>query len=147
MIYYPKLSNRVNYFASYVDKFKNIENEIKHNQSTVKTSKVIKDWNCVSFKFRKQNHCHYYWNRKKIEIKKIEENNSRQVTFFKRRNGLFKKAAELCVLTGAKIAIIVNSLGGRVFAFGHPNVDALINAYLANEKSVDADVDMGLPAL
>nr|GEV25635.1 agamous-like MADS-box protein AGL62 [Tanacetum cinerariifolium] len=35
--------------------------------------------------------------RKKIEIKKIEENSSRQVTFSKRRNGLFKKAAELCV--------------------------------------------------
>ncbi|GJS17464.1 agamous-like MADS-box protein AGL62 [Tanacetum coccineum] len=52
-----------------------------------------------------------------------------------------KKSVELCVLTGAKIAIIVNSLGGRVFAFGHPNIDALINAYLANEKNVDVDVD------
>ncbi|GJZ79173.1 agamous-like MADS-box protein AGL62 [Tanacetum coccineum] len=77
---------------------------------------------------------------KEIEIK-IEENKSRQVTFSKRRNGLFKKSVELCVLTGAKIAIIVNSLGGRVFAFGHPNIDALINAYLANEKNVDVDVD------
>ncbi|GJU50503.1 agamous-like MADS-box protein AGL62 [Tanacetum coccineum] len=85
--------------------------------------------------------------RKKIEIKKIEENNSRQVTFSKRRNGLFKKAAELCVLTGAKIAIIVNSPGGRVFAFGHPNVDALINTYLANGKDVDVDVDVGQSAL
>ncbi|GKC25963.1 agamous-like MADS-box protein AGL62 [Tanacetum coccineum] len=85
--------------------------------------------------------------RKKIEIKKIEENNNRQVTFSKRRNGLFKKAAELCVLTGAKIAIIVNSPGGRVFAFGHPNVDALINTYLATQKNVDVDVDMGRLAL
>ncbi|PWA96522.1 Transcription factor, MADS-box [Artemisia annua] len=63
--------------------------------------------------------------RKKIEIKKIEENNSRQVTFSKRRNRLFKKVVELCVLTGAKITIIVNSPGGRVFAF---------------EKNVDVDV-------
>ncbi|PWA93978.1 hypothetical protein CTI12_AA064450 [Artemisia annua] len=85
--------------------------------------------------------------RKKIEIKKIEENNSRQVTFSKRRNGLFKKAAELCVLTGAKIAIIVNSPGGRVFAFGHPNVDALISTYLTNEKNVDVEVDMGQSTL
>nr|GEZ47843.1 agamous-like MADS-box protein AGL62 [Tanacetum cinerariifolium] len=81
--------------------------------------------------------------RKKVEIKKIEKNDSRQVTFSKRRNGLFKKSAELCVLTGAKIAIIVKSPGGRVFAFGHPNVDALINTYLANEQNVDVDVDMG----
>nr|GEW58124.1 agamous-like MADS-box protein AGL62 [Tanacetum cinerariifolium] len=58
--------------------------------------------------------------RKKIEIKKIEKYNNRHVTFSKRRNGLFKKGAKLCVLTGAKIAIIVNSPGGRVFAFGHP---------------------------
>nr|GEX66293.1 agamous-like MADS-box protein AGL62 [Tanacetum cinerariifolium] len=85
--------------------------------------------------------------RKKIEIKKIEENSSRQVTFSKRRNGLFKKAAELCVLTGAKIAIIVNSPGGRVFAFGHPNVDALINTYLAFGKDVDVDLDVGQSAL
>ncbi|GJY61260.1 agamous-like MADS-box protein AGL62 [Tanacetum coccineum] len=84
--------------------------------------------------------------RKKIKIKKIEENNNRQVTFSKRRNELFKKAAELCVLTGAKISIIVNSPGGRVFAFGHPNVDALINTYLANEKNVDVDVEMGQSA-
>nr|GEW83793.1 agamous-like MADS-box protein AGL62 [Tanacetum cinerariifolium] len=80
--------------------------------------------------------------RKKIKIKKIEENNNRQITFSKRRNGLFKKAVELCVLTGAKIAIIVNTPGGRIFAFGHPNVDALINTYLGNENNLDVDVDM-----
>ncbi|KAK9058579.1 hypothetical protein SSX86_023421 [Deinandra increscens subsp. villosa] len=68
--------------------------------------------------------------RKKIEIKKIEETNSRQVTFSKRRTGLFKKASELCVLTGAHVAILVNSPGGRVFAFGHPNVDLLVDRYL-----------------
>nr|GEY43842.1 agamous-like MADS-box protein AGL62 [Tanacetum cinerariifolium] len=80
--------------------------------------------------------------RKKIEIKKIEKYNNRHVTFSKRRNGLFKKGAELCVLTGSKMAIIVNSPGGRVFAFGHPNVDALINTYLANEENVDVDLDI-----
>nr|GEY46280.1 agamous-like MADS-box protein AGL62 [Tanacetum cinerariifolium] len=80
--------------------------------------------------------------RKKIKIKKIEENNNRQITFSKRRNRLFKKAAELCVLTGAKIAIIVKSPGGRIFTFGHPNVDALIDTYLGNEKNLDVDVDM-----
>ncbi|KAD5803477.1 hypothetical protein E3N88_14837 [Mikania micrantha] len=74
--------------------------------------------------------------RKKIEIKKIEETNSRQVTFSKRRTGLFKKASELCVLTGAQIAILVNSPGGRVFAFGHPNADVLIDRYLkTNNKN------------
>ncbi|KAK1436088.1 hypothetical protein QVD17_01863 [Tagetes erecta] len=72
--------------------------------------------------------------RKKIEIKKIEETNSRQVTFSKRRTGLFKKASELCVLTGAQVAVLVNSPGGRVFAFGHPNVDNLVDRYLKSNS-------------
>lgn len=73
--------------------------------------------------------------RRKIEIKRIENNNSRQVTFSKRRTGLFKIASELCVLTGAEMAILVESPGGRVFAFGHHDVDSVIDIYLGNNVS------------
>ena len=41
--------------------------------------------------------------RKKIEIKHIENQKMRRVTFRKRRNGLLKKAIELSLLTGAKV--------------------------------------------
>nr|GEV82683.1 agamous-like MADS-box protein AGL62 [Tanacetum cinerariifolium] len=58
-----------------------------------------------------------------------------------------KISQELCVLTGAKIATIVKSPSARVFAFGHLNVDALINTYLANEENVDVDLDMGQSVL
>ncbi|KAL7082557.1 hypothetical protein ACP275_14G106500 [Erythranthe tilingii] len=68
--------------------------------------------------------------RKKIEIKKIENLSNRQVTFSKRRVGLFKKASELCILSGAQIAIIVHSLGKRVFSFGHPTADSVVDRYL-----------------
>ncbi|KAK6159181.1 hypothetical protein DH2020_006495 [Rehmannia glutinosa] len=68
--------------------------------------------------------------RKKIEIKKIENLSNRQVTFSKRRVGLFKKASELCILSGAEIAIVVHSLGKRVFAFGHPAVDSVVDRFL-----------------
>ncbi|KAK6120991.1 hypothetical protein DH2020_045261 [Rehmannia glutinosa] len=68
--------------------------------------------------------------RKKIEIKKIENLSNRQVTFSKRRVGLFKKASELCILSGAEIAIIVHSLGKRVFSFGHPTADAIVDRFL-----------------
>ncbi|XP_073025284.1 agamous-like MADS-box protein AGL29 [Primulina eburnea] len=68
--------------------------------------------------------------RKKIEIKKIENLSNRQVTFSKRRVGLFKKASELCILSGAEVAIIVHSLGKRVFTFGHPTKDAVIDRFL-----------------
>ncbi|KAK1371994.1 Agamous-like MADS-box protein AGL62 [Heracleum sosnowskyi] len=72
--------------------------------------------------------------RKKIEIKRIADENRRQVTFSKRRTGLFNKASELCVLTGAEAAIITQSPGGRVFAFGHPSVDSVVDKYLAGSS-------------
>lgn len=71
--------------------------------------------------------------RQKIEIKKIEKKNSLEVTFSKRRTGLFKKAGELCVLCGAEVAVIVFSPGRRAFVFGHPSVDLVINRFLQRE--------------
>lgn len=68
--------------------------------------------------------------RRKIDMKKIESLSNRQVTFSKRRVGLFKKARELCVLTGAEITIIVQSAAGkRFYAFGHNNVDSVIDRF------------------
>ena len=55
--------------------------------------------------------------RGKIEIKKIENANSRQVTFSKRRSGLLKKAHELAVLCDAEVALIIFSSTGRLFEF------------------------------
>lgn len=57
--------------------------------------------------------------RGKIEIKRIENNTNRQVTFCKRRNGLLKKAYELSVLCDAEIALIVFSSRGRVYEFSN----------------------------
>ncbi|KAK6925243.1 Transcription factor, MADS-box [Dillenia turbinata] len=68
--------------------------------------------------------------RRKIEIKKIEVKNHQQVTFSKRRVGLFNKASELCVLCGAEIAIICFSQAGKVFSFGHPSTDSVIERYI-----------------
>ncbi|CAM6033722.1 unnamed protein product [Sphagnum compactum] len=55
--------------------------------------------------------------RGKIEIKKIENPTSRQVTFSKRRGGLLKKAHELAVLCDAEVALIVFSSTGKLFEF------------------------------
>lgn len=55
--------------------------------------------------------------RGKIEIKKIENINSRQVTFSKRRAGLLKKAKELSILCDAEVAVIVFSSTGRLYEF------------------------------
>ncbi|XP_028555010.1 agamous-like MADS-box protein AGL66 [Dendrobium catenatum] len=55
--------------------------------------------------------------RVKLEIKKIENNTNRQVTFSKRRNGLIKKAYELSVLCDIDTALIMFSPSGRLSSF------------------------------
>ncbi|KAF3789999.1 Agamous-like MADS-box protein [Nymphaea thermarum] len=79
--------------------------------------------------------------RQKIEIKKITNEEARQVCFSKRRNGLMKKAGELCILCGVEIAIIVFSPAGKAFSYGDPSVDAIINRFLDPSSHVPAPSD------
>ncbi|XP_060193014.1 agamous-like MADS-box protein TM6 [Lycium barbarum] len=59
--------------------------------------------------------------RGKIEIKKIENSTNRQVTYSKRRNGIFKKAKELTVLCDAKISLIMLSSTRKFHEYTSPN--------------------------
>lgn len=68
--------------------------------------------------------------RQKVKMQRMEKDSNRQVTFSKRRCGLFKKASELCTLCGAEAAIIVFSPGRKPFSFGHPSVDTVIKRFL-----------------
>nr|GFD14312.1 transcription factor, MADS-box [Tanacetum cinerariifolium] len=61
--------------------------------------------------------------KQKIEIKKSKAKSSRQVTFSRRRAGLFKKAIELCVLIRAKVGVLVKSPGGKVYMLGEDLID------------------------
>nr|AQM56600.1 MADS box transcription factor APETALA3-2 [Paeonia lactiflora] len=58
--------------------------------------------------------------RGKIEIKKIENPTNRQVTYSKRRNGIFKKAQELTVLCDAKVSLIMISNTGKIHEYISP---------------------------
>lgn len=55
--------------------------------------------------------------RGKIEIKKTENSASRNFTFCKRREELFKKARELAILCDAEAAIILFSSNGEISEF------------------------------
>lgn len=55
--------------------------------------------------------------RGKVQLKRIEDKNSRRVTFSKRRNGLIKKARELAVLCDVDIALIIFSSWGRLYEY------------------------------
>ncbi|XP_071734587.1 agamous-like MADS-box protein AGL61 [Rutidosis leptorrhynchoides] len=73
--------------------------------------------------------------RQKIKIAKIQIKNHLQVTFSKRRSGLFKKASELCTLCGVEIAIVVFSPAGKVFSFGHPKVESIVDRFLTRNPN------------
>nr|XP_043639487.1 MADS-box protein defh21 [Erigeron canadensis] len=70
--------------------------------------------------------------RGKIEVKRIENNTSRQVTFSKRRTGLLKKTHELSVLCDAQIGLIVFSNKGKLYEYtSHPlSMAQIIDKYL-----------------
>ncbi|XAR61693.1 hypothetical protein NMG60_11016185 [Bertholletia excelsa] len=59
--------------------------------------------------------------RGKIQIKRIENNTNRQVTYSKRRNGLFKKAHELTVLCDARVSIIMFSSTNKLHEYISPS--------------------------
>lgn len=63
-------------------------------------------------------------------MKRIENATSRQVTFFKRRQGLLKKANELSVLCDAEVALIVFSPRGKLYEFANPaSIQTLLERY------------------
>ncbi|XP_073121606.1 agamous-like MADS-box protein AGL11 [Henckelia pumila] len=67
--------------------------------------------------------------RGKIEIRRIENSTSRQVTFSKRRSGLIKKARELSILCDAEVGLIVFSSTGKLYEFASTSVNSVIERY------------------
>ncbi|KAL6876483.1 hypothetical protein ACP4OV_013055 [Aristida adscensionis] len=84
--------------------------------------------------------------KQRIQIRRIEEDSRRQVTFSKRKAGVLKKACELSLLCDAAVAVVVFSAGarkpppppeagnpssasggsGRAFGVGNPSVDHVL---------------------
>ncbi|KAL0548609.1 hypothetical protein IC582_013064 [Cucumis melo] len=67
--------------------------------------------------------------RGKVEMKRIENATSRQVTFSKRRNGVLKKAYELSVLCDAEVAVIIFSQKGRLYEFASSEMPKIMDRY------------------
>eukprot|EP00249_Psilotum_nudum_P019833 c27439_g1_i2 orf=183-821(-) len=86
--------------------------------------KEDQDWN--------QKNKGFCMRRGKIQIKRIENPTSRQVTFSKRRNGLLKKASELSVLCDAEVAVIVFSSTGKMFEFANNSMKKILERYHKN---------------
>lgn len=55
--------------------------------------------------------------RQKITIQKIKDDRIRQVTFYKRKRGLIKKAMELSVLCGVKLFLAISDKNEKLTIF------------------------------
>ncbi|BFG19434.1 hypothetical protein CerSpe_057080 [Prunus speciosa] len=75
--------------------------------------------------------------REKIKIKKIDYLPARQVTFSKRRRGLFKKAAELSVLCESEVAVVIFSATGKLFDYSSSSIEDVIERYKARTNGVE----------
>ncbi|OWM78410.1 hypothetical protein CDL15_Pgr016134 [Punica granatum] len=78
--------------------------------------------------------------RGKIEIKRIENANSRQVTFSKRRNGLLKKAQELAILCDAEVAVIIFSNTGKLYEYSSSGMKQTLSRYSKCMESSESTV-------
>ncbi|XP_068643090.1 MADS-box protein JOINTLESS-like [Aristolochia californica] len=74
--------------------------------------------------------------REKIQIKKIDNTTARQVTFSKRRRGLFKKAEELSILCDAEVALIIFSTTGKLFEYSNSSMMEIIQRHSLHSKNV-----------
>ncbi|KAJ7944209.1 MADS-box transcription factor [Quillaja saponaria] len=79
--------------------------------------------------------------RGKIAIKPIENSTNRQVTYSKRRNGIFKKAHELTVLCDAKVSLIMFSNSGcaKLHEYISPNTTTK-TIYDQYQKTLEVDL-------
>lgn len=75
--------------------------------------------------------------REKIKIKKIDNITARQVTFSKRRRGLFKKAEELAVLCDADVALIIFSATGKLFEFASSSMNDILGKYKLHSSNLE----------
>ncbi|KAL1349566.1 hypothetical protein HN51_026088 [Arachis hypogaea] len=74
--------------------------------------------------------------RQKIKIKKIDNITARQVTFSKRRRGIFKKAQELSVLCDAEVALIIFSATGRLFEYASSSMKDITARYAQHTHEI-----------
>uniref|UniRef100_J3KXL6 MADS-box domain-containing protein n=1 Tax=Oryza brachyantha TaxID=4533 RepID=J3KXL6_ORYBR len=64
----------------------------------------------------------------------VDDERERDITFFKRRNGLFKGASDLSILTGASVAVVLEDQNrGKFHSLGTPLVQTVVDAALSRD--------------
>ncbi|CAL9242836.1 unnamed protein product, partial [Arabidopsis halleri] len=83
--------------------------------------------------------------KRKIAIEMIQKSDYLRVTCTKRREGLFSKASQLCLLSDAQIAILATPPSSEsnvsFYSFGHSSVDAVVSSFLSGQRPVPVQED------
>ena len=85
--------------------------------------------------------------RKKIAIKRITEERTRQVTFSKSKFGLMKKAYELSVLCNCEVGLILFTQNNKLFQFSSTDMDQLLLRYTEFNEPHEAKTSVDLERL
>ncbi|CAA7040789.1 unnamed protein product [Microthlaspi erraticum] len=78
--------------------------------------------------------------KRKLPMEKISQKESLRTSFTKRTYGLHSKASQLCLLSGAQIAVISTPPSSHsnvsFYSFGHSSVEAIVSAFLTRQRLV-----------
>ncbi|PNT77108.1 hypothetical protein BRADI_1g57875v3 [Brachypodium distachyon] len=84
---------------------------------------------------------------RRFGVQYIRDNRERDITFYKRRGGLFKSAADLSVLTGARVAVILETPeNGKMHSFGTPLAERIVDAFLSGVPPIGPLTDQATSA-
>ncbi|XBI14286.1 hypothetical protein VPH35_140898 [Triticum aestivum] len=71
----------------------------------------------------------------------IHNDKDRDLTFYKRRSGLFKRATDISALTRARVAVVLETNNGKMHSFGKPLADPIVDAFLFGAPQVVTSAD------
>eukprot|EP00800_Vazella_pourtalesii_P020996 TRINITY_DN762_c0_g2_i5.p1 TRINITY_DN762_c0_g2~~TRINITY_DN762_c0_g2_i5.p1 ORF type:complete len:588 (+),score=141.60 TRINITY_DN762_c0_g2_i5:205-1968(+) len=76
--------------------------------------------------------------RKKIAIERIPDNRNRQITFMKRKLGLFRKAYQLSVLCDCQISVIIMPKNNKLFQYSSSDMNSILQKYVSHPHPDEA---------
>ena len=71
----------------------------------------------------------------------IHNDKDRDLTFYKRRSGLFKRVTDISALTRARVAVVLETNNGKMHSFGTPSAAPIVEAFLSGGPLVEPLAD------
>uniref|UniRef100_A0ACD6AHJ4 Uncharacterized protein n=1 Tax=Avena sativa TaxID=4498 RepID=A0ACD6AHJ4_AVESA len=68
---------------------------------------------------------------RRLGVAYVDSDKDRDITFFKRHFGLFKRAEDLSVVTGARVSVVLESDREKIHSFGTPSAKPIVDAFLS----------------